>query len=216
MYRKKFTRRNSNRSVVGPTIVCLDLEGVLTPEVWINVAKKTKIKELMLTTRDIPNYNTLMKHRLKLLDKNKISLKLIQKVIAGLKPLPGAKKFLDWLRNQIQVIILSDTYYEFAKKFMEQLGLPTLFCHSLEINNKNMITGYKLRIKDSKRKAVKSLKKIGFKVIAVGDSFNDVTMLKAADIGIFYKPPKNIAKKFPKFLVTNNYNQLKKKLSKII
>jgi len=194
-------------------ICCLDLEGVLVPEIWINVAKKTKVKELSLTTRDIPDYDVLMKRRLAILKERGIKLKDIQRVIAALKPLPGAKTFLRKLSGKAQVIILSDTFYEFAGPLMKQLGRPTLFCNWLSVDSKGFIKQYHLRQKDGKRKAVKALRQIGFRVHAAGDSFNDLTMLKTAHKGILFKPPAGIAKKYRKhFSVVSNYNQLLKKL----
>ncbi len=191
-------------------IACLDLEGVLVPEIWINVSKKTKIKELSLTTRDISDYDILMKKRLKILDEHHLTLKNIQKVISTLKPLPGAKKFLKWLRSEFQVIILSDTFYEFAKPLMKQLDYPCLFCHSLEIDSNHRIADYKLRVNDQKRKSVEALQKLNFKVIAAGDSYNDTGMLSQADRGILFQPPQNVIQEFPQFPVTKNYKELQK------
>ena len=194
-------------------VCCLDLEGVLVPEIWIKVSEKLKIKELSLTTRDIPDYDALMKRRLEILRQNKIQLRDIQQVISRLQPLPGAKVFLDKLRSERQAIILSDTYYEFAMPLMKKLGLPTLFCNWLETGKDGVISGYCLRQKNGKEKAVLGLKAIGFKVRAVGDSYNDITMLKAADNGVLFNPPANIVKEFPEFLVAKNYKQLLKMLS---
>lgn len=193
-------------------ICCLDLEGVLVPEIWIRIARKTKIQELKLTTRDIPNYDVLMRQRLKILKEHGIKLRQIQRVIRTIQPLPGAKSFLNRLRKERQVVILSDTYYEFAGPLMEKLGHPTLFCNSLEVDRKGFISGYRLRQKDGKKKAVKSLRKIGLKVAAAGDSYNDITMLKAAHKGVLFKPPAKIARQFPKFRVTRSYPQLLKAL----
>jgi phosphoserine/homoserine phosphotransferase len=189
-------------------VCCLDLEGVLVPEIWIRVSEKTKIKELRLTTRDIPDYDALMKRRLKILRENKIKLRDIQGVIAAIRPLPGAKAFLDKLRSERQTIILSDTYYEFAMPLMKKLGLPTLFCNWLETDRSGTITNYCLRQKNGKEKAVRGLKAIGFRVTAAGDSYNDITMLKAADKGVFFNPPANIVKECPEFLVAKNYRDL--------
>lgn len=193
-------------------IVCLDLEGVLTPEVWINVAKKTRIDELKLTTRDISDYDVLMKKRLRILKENKITLTDIQNVISGMDLLPGAKEFLDQLRSVTQVIILSDTYIEFAHKtFMKKLGYPVLLCHSLEVEKvSGMIIDYKIRLKDQKRETVKALKKLNYTVIAAGDSYNDTGMLKEADFGILFRPPENIIKEFPQFPVVTEYSDFKK------
>lgn len=190
-------------------IATLDLEGVFIPEIWINVAEKTGIEELRLTTRDIPDYDVLMQKRLKILDENGITLPQIQEVIATLKPLPGAKEMLSWLHEHYQVIILSDTFYEFAHPLMRQLDFPSLFCHSLEVDEKGRITHYRLRMPDQKRASVEALRGLNFKVIAAGDSYNDTSMLKAANAGILFKPPPNVIKEFPQFPVTNNYDELK-------
>lgn len=193
-------------------MVCLDMEGVLVPEIWVQVAFKTKIKELKLTTRDIPDYGILMKGRLKILKKAGIKLATIQKVIASMKPLPGARKFLDTLRGRTQVVILSDTFYEFAMPLMRNLGHPTLFCNWLEIDRAGFIRDYCLRQKDGKTQAVRALKGMGFKVAAAGDSYNDIRMLNAADRGVLFNPPANIAKEFPRFKITRNYSSLLKAL----
>lgn len=190
-------------------LACLDLEGVLVPEIWIAFAEKTGIKELRLTTRDIPDYDKLMRGRLKILDEHKLKLSDIQAVIRTISPLEGAGKFLDWLRTEFQVIILSDTFYEFAGPLMAQLGYPTLFCNYLESDSTGRIINYRLRQKDGKTKAVQALKSLDFKAIAAGDSYNDTGMLKAADAGIFFCPPENIVKEFPQFKVTNTYDQLR-------
>jgi len=189
-------------------ICCLDLEGVLIPEIWIQVAYKTKIAELKLTTRDISNYDTLMRHRLRILKKEGIRLRDIERVICEMRPLPGAVSFLKALQAQGPVIILSDTYYEFAGPLMAKLGNPTLFCNWLKVNRKGMITGYRLRQKDGKRKAVRALKKVGFFVQATGDSFNDLTMLREANQGVLFNPPSAIHKAYPRFPVARNYKTL--------
>ena len=189
-------------------IYCLDLEGVLIPEIWIKVSEKTKIKELRLTTRDIPDYDVLMKRRLKILREKNIKLRDIQKVISAIQPLPGAKLFLDMLRSRSQVVILSDTYYEFAMPLMRKLGDPVLLCNWLETDKAGFITHYRLRQRNGKEKAVRGLKRIGFKIHAVGDSYNDITMLKAADKGVLFNPPANIVKEFPEFRITKNYKEL--------
>jgi phosphoserine / homoserine phosphotransferase len=193
-------------------ICCLDLEGVLVPEIWIAVSKKTGIRDLRFTTRDIPDYDVLMRRRLGILKKHGIKLKDIQKVIAGIKPLPSAKTFLDKLRSEHQVIILSDTFEEFAKPLMKQLGMPSIFCNSLKVDRRGFITGYALRQKDGKQKAVKALQGIGYRAHAAGDSYNDITMLKAADKGVLFNPPPNIVKEYPRLKVTKNYAQLLKAL----
>ncbi len=195
-------------------ICCLDLEGILVPEVWIAVAKKTGIEALKRTTRDEPNYDTLMKYRLKILDKHGIKLRDIQSVIGTMSPLPGAKAFIDKLESVRQVILLSDTFYEFAHPLMKKLGFPTLFCNWLVTNKKGEITGYRLRQKNGKAKAVRALRSAGFKTAAVGDSYNDLTMLKTADRGVLFRPPSQIVKDNPQLTVVKNYSQLYKALVK--
>ena len=190
-------------------VICLDLEGVLLPEIWKGVANKTGIKELELTTRNIPDYNELMSNRLRIMKQNQLDLSVLQEVVSQLEPLTGAKDFLDWLRTEFQVVILSDTFYEFAKPLIAQLGWPTLFCHHLEIENDNKITGYRLRMEDHKRMAVQSLQKLNFNVKAAGDSYNDISMLKAADEGYLFNAPSSIIKEFGEFPAFNNYDELK-------
>lgn len=194
---------------IKPVIACLDLEGVLVPEVWVNVAEKTKIPELRLTTRDEPNYDVLMKRRLKILEEHRRTLKDIQGVIATMAPLDGAKDLLAWLRARCQVIILSDTFEQFAAPLMKKLGYPTLFCNTLEVAPDGRIVNYHLRLPDQKLASVLALKALNFHVVAAGDSYNDTSMLKAADAGIFFRPPANIAKEFPQFPVTQTYEELK-------
>jgi phosphoserine / homoserine phosphotransferase len=189
-------------------IVCLDLEGVLVPEVWINFAERTGIAELRLTTRDIPDYDQLMRGRLRLLAEHKLGLRQIQEVISGMEPLEGARAFLDQLRLDFQVIILSDTFYEFGMPLMQKLGLPTLLCHKLEVGADGAIVNYRLRQADPKRKAVEALKQLNFRVIAAGDSFNDTSMLGAADAGIFFSAPENVVRQFPQFPQTATYAEL--------
>ena len=191
-----------------PLVVCLDLEGVLIPEVWIAFAEKTGIDALRRTTRDEPDYDKLMRGRLQILDENGFKLSDIQDVIASMRPLPGAKEFLDELRDRSQLIILSDTFYQFAAPFMRQLGQPTLFCHQLLTDETDRVTGYELRITDGKRKAVAGLKNIGFRVHAAGDSYNDTTMLKEADRGILFRCPDNVAEEFPQFERTVEFDEL--------
>ncbi len=195
-------------------VYCLDLEGVLVPEIWVGVAKKFRMKSLMLTTRDIPDYDKLMKYRIGILKKAGIRLKDIQKVIAGIKPLPGAKNFLDTLREKGPVIILSDTFYQFAGPLMKQLGQPALFCNTLQTDSKGFISGYKLRQKDGKRKAVLSLKKAGFTVAAAGDSYNDLTMIQTAKRGLLFHPPASILKSHKKIPAVYTYTALFKGLTK--
>ena len=196
-------------------LACLDLEGVLLPEIWIAFAEETGIKELKLTTRDIPDYDKLMQGRLNILEKNNLKLIDIENVIKKLSPLEGAIDFLNWLKSEFQVIILSDTFYQFAGPLMKSLDYPTLFCHELTINKKGSITGYKLRQKDGKTKAVSALKKLNFRVIAAGDSYNDTGMLQEADAGILFCPPENVVKEFPQFPVSRNYEEFKKSFIKI-
>ena len=195
-------------------IACLDLEGVLVPEIWIAVAEKTKIASLQATTRDIPDYDVLMRQRLRILKEENLSLKDIQAVIGGLKPLDGALDFLNWLRERFQVAILSDTFDEFALPLMRQLGYPMLLCHRLEVDGNGMVVGYHLRQKDAKRESVKAFKSLKYHVIAVGDSYNDTTMLSEAHSGILFKPPQNVINDFPQFPVTKNYAELKDALLK--
>lgn len=190
-------------------IACLDLEGVLIPEIWINFSRKTGIQELRLTTRDIPDYDVLMKRRLAILEEHGLTLKDIQEVIRTLRPLDGAHEFLNWLRARFQVIILSDTFYEFAEPMMKQLDWPTLFCHSLQCDPQGKILNYRLRITDQKKKSIQALKNIRFKTIAAGDSYNDIAMLKEADAGILFSPPENVVREFPQFPVARTYDELK-------
>jgi len=189
-------------------LACLDLEGVLVPEIWIAFAEKTGIEKLRLTTRDVPDYNELMRGRLKILDENKLKLADIEKVIRGIEPLEGAFDCLNWLKSEFQVIILSDTFYQFAGPLMEQLDYPILFCNDLVVDNTGRIADYRLRQEDGKTKAVAALKSLNFQVIASGDSYNDTGMLIEADAGIFFKPPESIVDEFPQFPVTQNYKEL--------
>jgi len=191
-----------------PFVACLDLEGVLVPEIWINVATKTGIEELKRTTRDEPDYDVLMRYRLEILDRHALTLGDIQDVIATITPLDGAAAFLDWLRTEAQVVILSDTFAEFAKPLMAQLGYPCLFCHSLEVEASGRISNYRLRIADGKRKAVQAFKQLNFSVVAAGDSYNDTTMLSEAHAGILFRPPDNVIQDFPQFPVTRTYDEL--------
>lgn len=190
-------------------VVCLDLEGVLVPEIWIAFSERTGIPELRRTTRDEPDYDKLMRFRIALLRERGLKLADVQAVIGAMAPLPGAKAFLDDLRAQYQVIILSDTFYEFAGPLMRQLDRPTLFCHNLDIDADGYIAGYKLRQADQKRQAVLALKGLNFKVLAAGDSYNDTAMLGAADAGFFIHPPESIAAQFPQFAVTRSFGELK-------
>jgi phosphoserine/homoserine phosphotransferase len=200
---------------IQPVIACLDLEGVLVPEIWINVAERTKIPELRLTTREEPNYDLLMKRRIKILAEHKLKLQDIQEVIATMAPVDGAKDFLAWLRARCQVIILSDTFAQFAAPLMRQLDYPTIFCNTLEVEPDGRIVNYHLRLPDQKRASVLALKDLNFRVVAVGDSYNDTSMLMAADAGIFFRPPASITKEFPQFPVTQTYDELKTQFSRL-
>jgi phosphoserine/homoserine phosphotransferase len=193
-------------------IVCSDLEGIFTPEIWINVAEITGIEELRLTTRDISDYDVLMKKRLAILDEHHLKLDDIQAVIAKMEPVEGALGFLNWLRTIVPLIIVSDTYVEFAGPLMEKLGLPTLFCNTLSVNGDGAISGYNLRQQDGKKKVALALKSLNYEVIAVGDSYNDITMLKAADHAILYRPPDNVKAEYDQFPTAYNYAELKEQL----
>ena len=195
-------------------IVCLDLEGVLVPEIWIEFSTRTGIPELRRTTRDEPNYDKLMKGRLALLAQHKLGLPDIQRVIADMGPMAGAKDFLDDLRQRFQVIILSDTFYEFAMPLMQQLGLPTLFCHRLEAGAGGMLVNYHLRMPEQKREAVRAFKGLNFKVIAAGDSYNDTAMLGEAHAGILFRPPESVVREFPQYPVSMDYDQLDAEITK--
>jgi phosphoserine/homoserine phosphotransferase len=194
-------------------IACLDLEGVLIPEIWINVAERTGIAELRLTTRDEPDYDVLMKRRLEILGENGLGLPDIQEVIGHMRPLQGAPEFLDWLKERFQVVVLSDTFYQFAKPLMAQLGFPTLFCHNLEIADDGRVVDYHVRMLDQKREAVKAFHGLNFKVIAAGDSYNDTAMLGEADAGILFLPPDNVVAEFPQFPVAMTYDALRTEFS---
>ena len=190
------------------TIVTLDLEGVLVPEIWIAFAEKTGIEQLKLTTRDIPDYDELMTGRLAILNEHGLKLADIQEVIGTLAPLEGAKAFLDELRSITQVLILSDTFLEFAKPLMEQLAWPAIFCHDLEIDAEGRVANYQLRQPDQKRKAVAAFRSLNFRVIAAGDSYNDTTMLGEADTGFLFRSPDNVKAKFPQFRSAEEYDEL--------
>ena len=189
-------------------ILCLDLEGVLVPEVWIEFSQRTGIPELARTTRDEPDYDKLMRGRLEILERHRLGMPDIQQVIAGMTPLPGAKEFLDAMRARFQVVILSDTFCQFAQPLMRQLDWPTLFCHELEVTASGAVRGYRLRMQNHKREAVRAFKQLNFTTVAAGDSYNDVAMLAEADAGIFVHPPANVAAEFPQFPVTESYAEL--------
>jgi phosphoserine / homoserine phosphotransferase len=191
-------------------VICSDLEGVFVPEVWINVAEKTGIPELRLTTRDVPDYNVLMRSRIKILEEKGLKLKDIQAVIAQIRPLEGALEFIGWIKERTQFIVVSDTFIQFAEPLMKQLGRPTLFCHSLVIDEENRIVDYTLRQKDPKRKTVEALQGLQYQVIAMGDSYNDISMLRQAEVGILFCPPDNVVKDHPDLPVVYNYEELKK------
>ena len=195
-------------------IACLDLEGVLIPEIWIGFAEKTGIDELRATTRDIPDYDVLMKQRLRLLNENQLGLRDIQEVIATMVPLPGAKDFVFWLKEHFQVVILSDTFYEFSHPLMRQLDFPTLFCHKLVTDENGTIIDYKLRQEDPKRQCVMAFHGLNYRVIASGDSYNDTTMLSEADAGILFKAPDKVIEEFPQFPSVTSYDELKQEFCK--
>ena len=197
-------------------IVCLDLEGVLVPEIWIEFAERTGIPALRRTTREEPNYDTLMKYRLDILKQHKLGLPDIQKVISDMGPEPGAKDFLDALRQDYQVVILSDTFYEFAMSLMKQLGMPTLFCHKLEADNEGFLVNYHLRMPNQKQEAVRRFKEINFKVVAAGDSYNDTNMLKEAHAGILFRAPANVVAEFPQFPVETEYAALRRRIDEAV
>lgn len=195
-------------------LVCLDLEGVLIPEIWVNVAERTGIDALLRTTRDEPDYDVLMKFRLGVLAEHGLTIGDIQEVIDGMDPLPGAADFLAWLRDHYQLVILSDTFYEFADPFMRKLGRPTLFCHKLGIDADGKVVDYHLRQPDQKRHAVEAFRGLNFTVFAAGDSYNDTSMLGAAHAGILFCPPDNVIAEFPQFPVTTNYDELRAEIEK--
>ncbi|MBQ8923424.1 MAG: bifunctional phosphoserine phosphatase/homoserine phosphotransferase ThrH [Lachnospiraceae bacterium] len=197
-------------------ITCLDMEGVLVPEIWIAFAKESGIPELKKTTRDEPDYDKLMNYRLKILKEHGLGLKEIQATIAKIDPMPGAKEFLDELRSMCQVIILSDTFEEFAKPLMEKLGWPTIFCNSLEVAENGEITGYKMRCEKSKLTTVKALQSIGYETIASGDSFNDLGMIKASKAGFLFKSTEQIKKDYPEYPAFEEYSELLDAIKKVI
>ena len=197
-------------------IVCSDLEGIFVPEIWINVSKYTGIEELKLTTRDISDYNVLMKRRLELLRQHSLTLHDIQKVISNLDPIPGALEFVDWLRTLSQLIIVSDTFIEFADPLLKKLKRPTLLCHHLTIDSAGNITNYNLRQNDAKKMVVEALQSLNYKVIAIGDSYNDISMLRRAELGILYNPPQNVIEENSDLMVVKSYNDLKVIISRLI
>ena len=197
-----------------PVVTCLDMEGVLFPEIWLGLADRVGLEELRLTTRDIADYDVLMQKRLEILRTHRITIHDIHDVVRTISPLPGVPAFVAWLRAQCQLIILSDTFYEFVGSLMEQLQFPTIFCHTLGIDSNGFITDYFIRQKDQKRQAVSALKKLGFRVLAGGDSYNDVSMLQEADPGFFFCPPDSISQEYPQFPVARTYGELQEHLSR--
>lgn len=193
-------------------VLCLDLEGVLIPEIWVGVAERTGIEALRKTTRDVPVYDELMRQRLGILDRHGIDFATIQGVIGSMRPLPGAVSFLEWARTRFQVVIVSDTFYEFAQPLMAQLNWPLLLCHRLDVVD-GRIAGYRIRQADPKRQSVKAFQSLQYKVLAAGDSFNDVSMLEQADQGFFYRCPPAIAQQYPQFPLADTYHALQKLLS---
>lgn len=198
------------------TILCLDMEWVLTGEIWQEVAKTTGIEALMLTTKDIADYDELMTHRLKHMAEHNLKIQDIQNVISTMDPAPGCVEFLDWARERMQVVILSDTFIEFARPLIKKMKMPTIFCHNLIIDEDGTITGYKLRTTDQKTKAVKRFNELNFQTIAAGDSFNDTGMLQEADFGFFYKPSPKTVEQFPHLEIADNYEELKAFISKAL
>ena len=195
-------------------IICLDLEGVLVPEIWVSLAERTKIKDLFLTTRDIENYSELMDHRLKVFKREGLKIEDIHDAVNALEPFDGAKEFLDILSKDFQVVILSDTFYEIASPLFNKLGSPTVFCHHLDVSKTGVIEGYKLRIENQKKRAVEAFHKLGFSVYAAGDSYNDIGMLQEADLGVLFSAPSELMKKYKNFKTAKNYIQLKELLTK--
>lgn len=196
-------------------IVCLDMEGVLVPEIWIEFSQRTNIPELSRTTRDEPDYDKLMRRRIALLEEHKLGLRDIQNVIAQMRPLAGAHGFLNALRARTQVVILSDTYYEFAMPLMRQLGFPTLFCHELVTDDEGRVRDYRLRMRDHKQASVAAFRSLNFHTVAVGDSYNDTTMLGAAHAGILFRPPDNVVAEFPQFAVARTYEELTREIDRV-
>ncbi len=197
-------------------ILCSDLEGVLVPEVWINVARWTGIEELKLTTRDISDYNALMRRRLEILKQHGITIKDIQKVISLLELMPGALDFVNWLHGKVQMIVVSDTFREFADPLLEKMGWPVLFCHHLTIDREGVITDFNPRQTDAKKKVVEAVQNLNFKVIAIGDSYNDISMLRQAECGILFKPPQNVIDDNSDIKVVTSYSQLKHLVGEIL
>jgi phosphoserine / homoserine phosphotransferase len=209
MMPRSFARSVSQRWENRVHLLCLDLEGVLVPEIWIGVAERTGIAALRRTTRDEPDYDKLMRERIAILEREGLGIADIHAVIGAMDPLPGAREFLDWARERLQVLILSDTFYQFATPLMRKLGWPTLFCNFLDVDANGRVVGYRLRQQDGKRKAVQALHGLEFRVIAAGDSYNDTTMLGEAEAGVLFCPPENVVREFPHFPVARNYDDLR-------
>ncbi len=197
-------------------IVCFDMEGVFTPEIWVNVAKKTGIEELKITTRDEPDYDKLMKYRIGIMEQHGITLPYIQEVIASLDLLEGAREFMDWVRARVQAIVVTDSFVEFATPFIEKLGKPLVLCHHLITDSRGMIVDYKLRQPDPKRKTVEAFQSLTYEIIAIGDSYNDISMLLKAEKGILYRPPVNVIVEYPQLPVCMDYEQLKEKITEYL
>lgn len=190
-------------------VVCLDLEGILIPEIWIAFAEYTGIDDLRLTTRDIPNYDELMQRRLCILREHNLGLGDIQTVISGMQPLEGAEQFLDWLRQRFQVVLVTDSFYEFIMPLIRQMGYPFVLCHNLKVDDNGFVTHYILRKRDWKRQVVRAFHELNYRVISCGDSYNDVTMLEESDAGIWFRPSENVAAEFPQYIVTQDYQELR-------
>lgn len=197
-------------------IVCFDMEGVFTPEIWVNVAKRTGLDELKITTRDEPDYDKLMKYRIGILKTNKINLAFIQEVISSLDLLPGAREFFDRVRAKTQAIVVTDSFVEFAMPFIEKLGRPLVLCHHLITDSQGMIIDYKLRQPDPKRKVVEAFQGLNYKVVGIGDSYNDMGMISQADKGIFFSPPDNVVRDYPQYRVTRNYTELEAQITEAL
>ncbi len=197
-------------------IICTDLEGVFTPEIWISVARHTGVDELKLTTRDISDYNVLMRRRLDILRSHNLTLHMIQHVISSIKPLPGAAECISWIKKRAQLVVVSDTFSEFANPLMEKLGHPTLFCNNLSVDHLGNITDYHLRQENGKAKVVDALQNLNYKVIAIGDSYNDINMLRKADAGILYRPPNNVVADNSDLPIVNSYDEIKEFISALI